>query len=71
MPLVSAQGDALDQKLNPLLAAFQADKAKKALGRKFDIRKFHDACLLSGGVPLTLPVAASSVSQVGQLVSVL
>jgi uncharacterized protein (DUF885 family) len=30
------------------------DKAKKALGRKFDIRKFHDACLLSGGVPLTV-----------------
>ena len=29
-------------------------KAKKALGRKFDIRKFHDACLLSGGVPLTV-----------------
>ncbi len=29
-------------------------KARKALGRKFDIRKFHDACLLSGGVPLTV-----------------
>jgi uncharacterized protein (DUF885 family) len=29
-------------------------KAKKALGRKFDIRRFHDACLLSGGVPLTV-----------------
>ena len=29
-------------------------KAKKALGGKFDIRKFHDACLLSGGVPLTV-----------------
>jgi uncharacterized protein (DUF885 family) len=27
-------------------------KARKALGRKFDIRKFHDACLLSGGTPL-------------------
>ncbi|MBI5941716.1 MAG: DUF885 family protein [Caulobacterales bacterium] len=30
------------------------DKARKALGRKFDIRKVHDACLLSGGVPLTV-----------------
>ena len=29
-------------------------RAKKALGRKFDIRKFHDAGLLSGGTPLTV-----------------
>ena len=29
-------------------------KARKALGRKFDIRKFHDTGLLSGGVPLTV-----------------
>jgi len=29
-------------------------KAQKALGRKFDIRKFHDTGLLSGGVPLTV-----------------
>lgn len=30
------------------------DKARKALGRKFDIREFHDAGLLAGGVPLTV-----------------
>jgi uncharacterized protein (DUF885 family) len=30
------------------------ERAKKALGRKFDIRKFHDAGLLSGGTPLTV-----------------
>jgi uncharacterized protein (DUF885 family) len=30
------------------------DKAKKALGSKFDIRKFHDAGLLSGVTPLAV-----------------
>ena len=29
-------------------------KARKALGRKFDLRRFHDTGLLSGGVPLTV-----------------
>ena len=32
----------------------QRDKAKTALGAKFDIRKFHDAVLLGGAVPLTV-----------------
>jgi len=30
------------------------ERAKKALGKKFDIRKFHDAGLLAGGTPLTV-----------------
>ncbi|MDB5458236.1 MAG: hypothetical protein JWP92_3821 [Caulobacter sp.] len=30
------------------------ERAKKALGKKFDIRKFHDAGLLSGMTPLTV-----------------
>ncbi|MBO9546387.1 DUF885 family protein [Caulobacter sp.] len=29
-------------------------KAQKALGKKFDIREFHDATLLSGAMPLTV-----------------
>jgi len=30
------------------------EKAKKALGPKFDIRQFHDAVLLAGSMPLTV-----------------
>jgi uncharacterized protein (DUF885 family) len=32
----------------------QRERARKALGARFDIRKFHDAMLLDGAVPLSL-----------------
>ena len=32
----------------------QRERAKQALGAKFDIRKFHDAMLLTGAVPLKI-----------------
>ncbi len=32
----------------------ERERAQKALGAKFDIRKFHDAMLLGGAVPLDL-----------------
>ena len=30
------------------------DKARRALGAKFDIKSFHDAGLLSGALPLSV-----------------
>jgi uncharacterized protein (DUF885 family) len=32
----------------------QRERAKRALGARYDIRKFHDAMLLNGALPLSL-----------------
>ena len=43
------------------------DKARAALGAKFDIRRFHDAALLSGNMPLTAlePVVDAFIARGG------
>jgi uncharacterized protein (DUF885 family) len=43
---------ALGYKMGMLKILELRERAKKALGDKFDIRKFHDAVLLDGGLPL-------------------
>ena len=40
--------------LGKLAILANREKAQKALGAKFDIRKFHDAVLLNGAMPLKL-----------------
>ena len=45
-------GQACTYMLGKLTFLAEREKAKAALGAKFDIRKFHDAMLLSGAVPL-------------------
>jgi len=47
-------GQACSYMLGKLEFLKQRARAKTALGAKFDIRKFHDAMLLSGAVPLAL-----------------
>jgi uncharacterized protein (DUF885 family) len=47
-------GQACAYMLGKLDILRQRDKAKTALGAKFDIREFHDAVLLHGAVPLTI-----------------
>jgi uncharacterized protein (DUF885 family) len=46
-------GQALGYRLGYLKFLELREKAKKALGEKFDIRRFHDALLTSGSLPLT------------------
>jgi len=47
-------GQACSYMLGKLEFLKQRERAQKALGAKFDIRKFHDAMLLDGAVPLAL-----------------
>jgi len=47
-------GQACSYMLGKLEFLKQRERARKALGARFDIRKFHDAMLLDGAVPLSL-----------------
>jgi uncharacterized protein (DUF885 family) len=47
-------GQACGYMLGKLEFLKQRERARKALGARFDIRKFHDAMLLEGAVPLSL-----------------
>ena len=47
-------GQACSYMLGKLTILANREKAQKALGVKFDIRKFHDAVLLNGAMPLKL-----------------
>jgi uncharacterized protein (DUF885 family) len=47
-------GQACSYMLGKLEFLEQRERAKRALGAKFDIRKFHDGMLLAGAVPLSL-----------------
>lgn len=51
---ISWPGQALGYKLGEIRIRQLRDKAETALGKKFDLRRFHDAVLSQGAVPLNV-----------------
>jgi uncharacterized protein (DUF885 family) len=51
---VGSPGQALGYKIPSIKMAELREKVEKALGEKFDIRKYHDAILGSGAMPLNI-----------------
>jgi len=47
-------GQACAYKLGEIKILELREKAKKALGVKFDLRKFHNVVLMNGAMPLAL-----------------
>ena len=51
---ISWPGQALGYKLGEIRIRALREKAEQTLGEKFDLRRFHDAVLAQGAVPLTV-----------------
>ena len=51
---VGSPGQALGYKIGSIKMSELREKTEKALGEKFDIRKYHDAILGSGAMPLNI-----------------